>query len=197
MNHYHVLGLPPPGSRSNQKTVPSDEQVKQAYRTALLQYHPDKVGSLGTSDPRDTGALSRKLSKSSVHCDFDDKAPTIDEIKAAYLVLSDASSRAAYDRELILKSSASLGLNGSTTSSRLTGGEVVDLDDMVLDDTSSSVLIWTRSCRCGQDRGFEVRETQLDAAVAKGEKEVVLGCHGCSLWMRVTFDLADDNPSET
>lgn len=50
-------------------------------------------------------------------------------------------------------------------------------------------IIWTRACRCGAEQGFRIREAELEAAEGRGEREVLVGCEGCSLWVRVGFDV--------
>lgn len=91
-----------------------------------------------------------------------------------------------------------------------TGLEMVDLDDMEMivegegegqsdeEGGGGGESVWMRGCRCGDARGFVVREAELEAAAAEaeagsdmrtpvGEGEVVVGCSGCSLWIRVVF----------
>ncbi|KAK7179713.1 hypothetical protein DPSP01_001342 [Paraphaeosphaeria sporulosa] len=50
---------------------------------------------------------------------------------------------------------------------------------------------WTRACRCGAEKGFRIRERELEDAEGRGEKEVLVGCEGCSLWVRVGFDVEE------
>lgn len=50
-------------------------------------------------------------------------------------------------------------------------------------------MIWFRACRCGQQRGFVVTETELEACAADGE--ILTECRGCSLWLRVVFAAID------
>ena len=66
-NLYVVLGIPPDASA---------EVIRSAYRTLAKAYHPDRVGSAGTTRFR--------------------------EIAEAYRVLSDPESRGAHNRELHL-----------------------------------------------------------------------------------------------
>jgi diphthamide biosynthesis protein 4 len=144
----------------------SAEDVKQAYRLGLLTHHPDKTKA-------GTGTSSK---------------PSVDAIKAAYAVLSDPKLRASYDRELLL----SRGTTGSKERVFHTGEEVVDLDDLEFDEKEG---MWYRPCRCGEDRGYVVTERQLEDEEMKGGREVVIGCRGCSLWIRVGFGVAEyDNP---
>jgi diphthamide biosynthesis protein 4 len=50
---------------------------------------------------------------------------------------------------------------------------------------------WTRSCRCGAEKGFRILEEELEDAEKRGEKEVLVGCEGCSLWVRVGFEVEE------
>lgn len=63
-----------------------------------------------------------------------------------------------------------------------TGVETVDLDDFEFDE---SRIVWYRSCRCGDERGFTIEETDLEEAAEDGELNV--GCKGCSLWLKVLY----------
>ncbi|RMZ09716.1 hypothetical protein D0864_01435 [Hortaea werneckii] len=67
-----------------------------------------------------------------------------------------------------------------------TGLETVDLDSLDLQDESE---IWTRSCRCGDPKGFVVSESELEKHIDEGE--LTVGCRGCSLWLRVLFSVED------
>jgi diphthamide biosynthesis protein 4 len=67
----------------------------------------------------------------------------------------------------------------------------VDLDDLVYDEAE---VTWHRSCRCGDDRGFLIRETDLEEASDIGELHV--GCKGCSLWLRVLFGVVEEDAME-
>ena len=68
------------------------------------------------------------------------------------------------------------------------GLETVDLDDLDYDEEGGGA--WYRGCRCGSVRGFRVTEEDLEKEVENGD--VVVGCVGCSLWLRVTFQAATD-----
>jgi len=50
---------------------------------------------------------------------------------------------------------------------------------------------WTRACRCGAEKGFRILEKELEDAEERGEREVLVGCEGCSLWVRVEFDIEE------
>jgi diphthamide biosynthesis protein 4 len=176
MNHYTTLRLPSPSGNQNETyKIASAEDIKQAYRQALLTHHPDKNIALQTT----TKPTSN---------------PSIDAIKLAYAILSDPKSRTEYDRELILQNlKADTTRNGPTATdarrSFRTGEELIDLDDMAYDDTTG---MWYRACRCGEQRGYTVTEAQLEEEERKGGREVVVGCCGCSLWLRVGYGVVEE-----
>ena len=107
---------------------------------------------------------------------------TVDEISRAYKVLSDPHTRAEYDRELKLQARNKLGDGKGHT-----GLETVDLDDLKMVEERDGDK-WTRDCRCG--RTYVVTETQLEQEAEKGE--VYVPCEGCSLWLRVLFQVEED-----
>jgi len=122
---------------------------------------------------------------------------TVDQIALAFNTLNNAKSRAKYDAELKLQSRS---INGDTNveSGFRTGVEVVDLDDLVYQEEEvNGGGMWYRSCRCGQERGFEVREEDLEEASRGGEGEVSVGCKGCSLWLRVLFGVLEEEEEGT
>ena len=140
----------------------NSSELKQAYKRALLLHHPDKQKS--TSVPlAERGAT----------------VATIDDIALAYTTLLDPSLRAEYDRQL------RNGESKETTSSHV-GIETVDLDDLDYNDTTG---MWTRNCRCGSNPAFIVTETELEKNIEYGE--LAVGCHGCSLWLRVLFSAGE------
>ncbi|KAK5173430.1 Diphthamide biosynthesis protein 4 [Saxophila tyrrhenica] len=152
-NYYRLLNLE---SKQREPLLPASE-VKQAYRRALLQYHPDK---------NKTGAKKTGV--------------TVDDIALAYKNLSDPALRAEYDRWL---QSVAEDVDPATTPRpRHTGLETVDLDDLEYDEAFS---LWTRGCRCGDAKGFSVSESELEQQADEGE--IIVGCKGCSLWLRILF----------
>lgn len=171
--HYEILGLP---SSLQNDTGLTAQTLRAAYRRALLRCHPDKSNANGTT---------LKSSHSAYQAEF-----SVDQISTAYSTLSDARGRREYDKELKAQSL----LNGTTNGNGgvgdkmfKTGVEVVDLDDLEYDEAQR---IWYRGCRCGDERGFEVREEDLEEAGDEGE--VVVGCRGCSLWLKVQFGVVED-----
>ncbi|KAI9695766.1 MAG: Diphthamide biosynthesis protein 4 [Bogoriella megaspora] len=156
--HYTILNLSPTLHTSHTLST-----IKSAYRRALLLHHPDKSPS--QNSPRHPTST-----------------PTIDAISLAYRILSNPSTRSEYDRSLTLLNKPSFTLEQHAEAFR-SGLETVDLDDLSYDEGEG---VWTRGCRCGQGRGFVVREEELEREAQSGE--VVVGCGGCSLWMRVVFE---------
>ncbi len=169
-NHYEVLGLPNPTSSSHI----AFEDIKQAYRRALLQHHPDK---LDKKQPPGINLSTRTAQY------------TIDEISLAYNILSDPKARAEHDRDVRLQLH-SARKNGANPTPR-TGLDTINLDDLQYDEVKN---IWYLGCRCGDEKGFMVTEEELEEEKEHGE--VVTGCHGCSLWMKITFQLAGEDVTE-
>jgi len=172
--HYEVLGLPNSFGATGALTP---QLLKASYRKALLLHHPDKVQQIVSPDGAPVKASQTNSSNSY----------TVDQITKAYSVISTPKLRAEYDRELALQSQQT-----GTSASRQkhifrTVVEIVDLDDLEFHDNDS---VWYRSCRCGDDRGFVIREEDLEEAADDGELNV--GCKGCSLWLRVLFGVVDE-----
>lgn len=162
LNHYHTLSLSPPSETGRDVTA---RDIKLAYRRSLLHHHPDKFKS---TVPK---ATNSNLSD-----------PTIDAITLAYKVLSDATARSEYDRLLRLQTST----DDPTMEKPRPGLETADLDDLDYDELQH---LWYRSCRCGNEKGFLLTEQELEREAEHGE--VITGCRGCSLWLKVVFEVAD------
>jgi len=116
---------------------------------------------------------------------------SIDQISEAFSILSNPKSRAVYDKGLKLRSTA-INANGIPTQTFRTGIETVDLDDLL---TNEEQGIWYRSCRCGEERGFLIKEDDLQGAAEDGE--ISVGCKGCSLWLKVLFGIMEDTQEES
>lgn len=142
----------------------SSEAIKLAYRRALLDNHPDKC--LTASSNRSNHLLY-----------------SIDQISLAYKTLINPQTRSEYD--LGLKTSDAL--KASDVDQPRTGLESVDLDDLSFHEKK---LTWSKNCRCGNNEGFVVTEHDLDKNVEYGE--VIIGCKGCSLWLRVLFTTVEN-----
>lgn len=166
---YEVLGL---STHIGDVEKISSQMIKSAYRRSLLIHHPDKASAI------QPGA-EKSASRGNI-------AFSIDQITEAYNVLSISKQRAQYDLELRLHSSAHQ--EGERKQTFKTGIEVVDLDDLAYDEAEN---VWYRNCRCGDDRGFLIREVDLEEVADEGELGV--GCRGCSLWLKVLFGVADED----
>ena len=161
LNYYELLDL----EARQYEPLLSLQEVKAAYRRALLQHHPDKNPSRSVR----TENASQNPST------------TVDDIALAYKVLSEPPLRAEYDRWL-RSNDLKRGSGSHDDKTRYTGLETVDLDDLVFDELSG---LWSRGCRCGDEKGYIVSEAELERNVEDGE--LIVGCKGCSLWLRVLF----------
>jgi DnaJ-class molecular chaperone len=185
VDYYQILGIP----FKTSSAALSKQQIKLAYHKALLKHHPDKAGAIA----QDAG-INGPVSRDRVFSRSDDKAVnpqayTIDEITTAYKTLSDPSLRAEYDRTLRLDR-LKVAEREKTGDVFHTGLEIVDLEDLACEEDGESGACWYRGCRCGDERGFLVTEDDLEREVDHGE--IVVGCRGCSLWLKVLFAVEDD-----
>ncbi|KAI0879371.1 hypothetical protein GGS24DRAFT_153569 [Hypoxylon argillaceum] len=191
---YEILSLTQK-RLEGQASAAQQKAIKQGYHKALLKHHPDK-------NPQDSSTTSPKpqpksSSSSGGKSSSSQLTYTVDQIQHAYTVLSDARQRREYDRQLLLTSASSAATEQKhSVSTRFhTGVETVDLDDLGFDERTA---VYFGSCRCGNARGFQFTEAQLE----EHEEDLVLmvQCLDCSLWMRVLFDAAeesgDDQPQQ-
>jgi DnaJ-class molecular chaperone len=160
-SYYEILDLP--SALQNEPHLPA-QTLRGAYRRALLQNHPDK--SAKSLNP--TSELT---------------AYSIDQITEAFSILSDKRTRAAYDKASKVQATTKNGGLEGTQIFR-TGIETVDLDDLIVDEAQG---IWYKGCRCGDEQGFLIREQDLEEAADEGE--IGVGCRGCSLWLKVLFEV--------
>lgn len=163
--YYEVLGLPEALLKGCSNL--SAQTVRGAYRRALLQNHPDK-------------SANPALSSSAV-------VYSIDQISEAFSVLSNTEARAKYDQELKLQNTTPNGAGVDNKHTFRTGVESVDLDDLTFDVVQR---IWYRGCRCGEEKGFLMKEEDLEEAAEDGE--ISVGCRGCSLWLKVLFGVVEE-----
>ncbi|KAK7908105.1 hypothetical protein PG985_015408 [Apiospora marii] len=198
---FEILALSPQ-SLQGQDPPTASKSVKQAYRRALLKYHPDKnpQAAAATKDGNGAGAKAQSPPPQTA-------LYTVDQITHAYTVLSDTKQRREYTRNLQTRTTTSTSASASTstsTSSRnntsarsqthhefKTGVETVDLDDLSWDGKRG---MYYRSCRCGQARGFRFREDDLDESGEDGE--LMVECSGCSLSLKVLFEEVTDDEEE-
>jgi len=182
LSHYRVLGLPSPLSGQYVST----QQIRAAFKRSLLLHHPDKAANVGVTKetiPEDSALASSKYS--------------VDEICCARDILVNPSQRREYDRSLVNAATLSSESNASVSNGSLATSEqieIVDLDDM---QYSEATQIWTRACRCGNAIAYEISEDDLTGAMAHGYREISVGCDGCSLHIRVIFDVGEEPVDST
>lgn len=111
------------------------------------------------------------------------RAFTIDQITEAYNTLANPSSRLKYN-EVLSKQIYGSGLPKGAERSAV---ETFDLEDLEFHESGKGST-WEKSCRCGST--YQVNERQLEAAAS--DAEIVVGCRGCSLSIRVTFDAVEE-----
>lgn len=107
---------------------------------------------------------------------------TVDQITTAYLTLSTPQLRNEYEKQLA--ASASVTTSGVDEGKVL---QIVDLDDFDYDEGKER---WTRACRCGEGEGFVITEEDLAAG------DDVVGCCGCSLWVKVGYEVIYEDNTE-
>lgn len=108
---------------------------------------------------------------------------TVDQIIEAYETLTNPATRLKY-HEALSKQSSNSGLAKSTERSAV---ETFDLEDLEFQESAQGAL-WEKSCRCGST--YQVNEKQLEEAASDGE--IVVGCRGCSLHIKITFDTVEE-----
>ncbi|PYH79419.1 DnaJ-domain-containing protein [Aspergillus uvarum CBS 121591] len=194
LDYYEILGL-------SFTTAPlSKQELKTAYHRALLKHHPDKAAAAGSASTPTQDAPPSFLASNDTHGSSSPQTRpyTIDEITAAYKTLSVPSLRAEYDRSLRLdRARAAAGQEKAGGNGVLfhTGLEVVDLEDLgCAEDEDGDGDVWYRGCRCGDERGFLLTEEDLEREAENGE--IVVGCRGCSLWMKVLFAVENDGSDD-
>lgn len=160
--YYDVLSL---------REDASFDEIRASYRSALLNFHPDKLQ-----------AMCRKS-----HPD-DIMGERYFKVQKAWEVLGCPKSRASYDRELQAAKGDAIG------------AESISLEDMVVEDKGEVVELFYQ-CRCGDyffidsgeldemgypllRNGSKVSLRTLDALPAS----VVLPCGSCSLKVRLVID---------
>ncbi|KAK0734024.1 CSL zinc finger protein, partial [Lasiosphaeria miniovina] len=185
-SYYEVLGISPASLPEHGDDARSF--IKRAYRRALLRHHPDKKKKQQQLALPFINQRSHDLQQHQA-------VFSVDQISAAYAVLSSPPQRAEYDQALRLLSTTSPSSSGAGTTAFQpnfqTGIENVDLDDLDSDQRGDGEQEWYRGCRCGNARGYLFGEADLEEAVDLGE--MMVGCADCSLWLRVHFAVVDED----
>lgn len=201
LDYYHLLNIPEEKRNNNNNnnnsgigqpaTLIPPHELRQAYKRALLHHHPDKQKK---KKPQESTSSPTTYPPAA--------AATIDEITEAYRVLGNASERAKYDVELrkwkMMNNHHHQNNQADVVvATRHTGMEIVDLEDFDFEEnendasaTATATGIWKRACRCGSIPAFVVTEAELEKSADEGE--LVTGCKGCSLWLKVMFTVDDD-----
>lgn len=204
LDYYHLLNIPEEKRNNNNNnsgigqpaTLIPPHELRQAYKRALLHHHPDKQKK---KKPQESTSSPTTYPPAAV--------ATIDEITEAYRVLGNASERAKYDVELrkwkMMNNQHHQA--DAVIATRHTGMEIVDLEELDFEvggleneknenenDATATAKgnIWKRACRCGSIPAFVVTEAELEKSADEGE--LVTGCKGCSLWLKVMFTVDDD-----
>lgn len=172
--YYDILQVP----STTEWNVHSKDELKTAYRRALLLHHPDKLPNTSDSLENSSTNSSRPVPPLSTR----PPKHSIDEIITAYQVLSNPTKRAAYDEALRRNEKGLQGQSGTHI-----GVEVYDLEDM---EYAEDKEIWSRPCRCGDERGYMVTVADLEKESQHGE--IYVGCLGCSLFIKVLFAMEED-----
>lgn len=203
LDYYHLLNIPEEKRNNNNNnseigqpaTLIPPHELRQAYKRALLHHHPDKQKK---KKPQESTSSPTTYPPAA--------AATIDEITEAYRVLGNASERAKYDVELrkwkTMNNHHRHQADAVISTTRHTGMEIVDLEDLDFEgggleneenenDATATGNIWKRACRCGSIPAFVVTEAELEKSADEGE--LVTGCKGCSLWLKVMFTVDDDD----
>lgn len=161
--HYQVLQLPQSCNAFN------DDELRTAYRRALLLHHPDKKYPFASTTPNSIAQTPRH-------------GYSVDQITEAYKILSSPADRVDYDRKLQKTTSM---LNPGLQINHHPGVETYDLEDLLYNEQTDT---WSRTCRCGDARAYTLTGFDLEKVAEYGE--VYAGCKGCSLSIRVLFDAA-------
>jgi len=127
----------------------SPNTIKAAYHRALLHLHPDKLRQ---------------------HAD-DPQLPNVGLLHDAFVTLSSATLRAAYDAQ------------GEPSRTGPRPAQVVSLEQFDCSQRSDgAVLTWTFPCRCGGN--YEVTEDDLERGLH------LVGCGSCSEAIWIGYEMA-------
>jgi diphthamide biosynthesis protein 4 len=201
-NYYAILGLDTTSLSPAISNIHiyTQSEIRAHYKKALFKAHPD------TTPHPSHMSHPKPNPKSKLGGD----AWTVDDVKEAYMILGDEGRKKEYD--IWLKESGWKNLHSDNQSAQedgvnreakwtedfILGLEILDLSDFTMQgttesDTSIQVehMAWTRPCRCGMSTGYTIEEKELEGAMERGEKVVLVGCRGCSLWVRVGFEVEE------
>ncbi|KAH6814859.1 hypothetical protein C2S51_023877 [Perilla frutescens var. frutescens] len=160
--HYEIIGI---------KEDASHDEIRKAYRSAILNHHPDKHQTTSESSKPEAEFGSRFL-----------------EVRRAWEILADPRSRVLYDNEL------------RTSRQDAVTAEDVSLQDFAIEDADDCLEL-SYACRCGDYFSVECSElaelgwlltrnggtisVQTQGSLAAS---VILPCSSCSLKVRLLLD---------
>lgn len=180
-SYYDILALPAPSHDRASPEILTSQAVKKAYHKALLRWHPDKASVDCAVSPGRHDKFRVASSPAGTPQGY-----TLDEIITAYTTLSTERGRWEYEKQYRLRLAGSTMEEVRGLWNTYVPMEVVDLDDFEYEDMMGKFY---KSCRCGEDEGYVLWERDLEE-VETGEVEV--GCVGCSLWLRVQFEVVPE-----
>ncbi|KAK6118894.1 hypothetical protein DH2020_047347 [Rehmannia glutinosa] len=162
--HYETIGI---------KEDASHEEIRKAYRSAILNYHPDKLQMPSETSKPINESGNRFL-----------------EVQRAWEILADPKSRALYDNEL------------RTFRQDALHAEDVSLEDLTIEDDGSFFEL-SYHCRCGDFFSVDSSElaemgypffrngSQIsfeNHGSESGPGSFILPCGSCSLKIRLLID---------
>ncbi|PWZ03330.1 alpha/beta-hydrolase [Testicularia cyperi] len=173
---YELLGVKPSATST---------EIRAAYLDMVRKHHPDK---LQQQQKRTTTSPDAQPNDATMSSDR-----LIRNLNRAYATLIDDGQRRQYDSTLATagQSSAAAAAAAAAASPRISA--VVDFESFQPMDEegaegSEAGLTFTYPCRCGSS--YVIGEAQI-----RGEVDVV-GCGGCSEYVRVRYDSGDLTPDE-
>ncbi|KAL2249628.1 DPH4 homolog [Sesamum indicum] len=168
--HYEIIGA---------KEDASLEEIRKSYRSAILNFHPDKL-----QKPSETSNPESVMGNQFL------------EVQKAWEVLGDPRSRALYDNEL------------RTLRQDVITAEDISLEDMAIEDVGGCLELSYR-CRCGDFFSIDSSELaemghpfSRDGngislqAPSSLPASIILPCGSCSLKIRLVIDADFKLPSE-
>ncbi|KAH7077302.1 diphthamide biosynthesis protein 4 [Paraphoma chrysanthemicola] len=206
-DYYAILGLSAPHTTSANTHITSPADIRRAYKLALLAAHPDKnTGSTSSQSYTvdDVKHAYTILADAKTRLEYDAW------VRANPGVVVGGGGGGVGVGEGFMSSEFVLGLEVLDLSDFDVLDPGFEFSDPTTTTPSSSQgtaqnnrqenaggeggegekqMEWTRACRCGAEQGFRILEEELGDAEARGEKEVLVGCEGCSLWVRVGFEV--------
>jgi diphthamide biosynthesis protein 4 len=206
-DYYHILNIPALGWTGSTSPL-STADLRRAYKIALLAAHPDKKTQQkeGTYTVDDVKEAYTVLVDGKKKADYDNwllhnrdsiqraaggmgaQAPSTDFILG--LELLDLSDFDVLDPDFSFHTPSAAEIVEAAKRGEKVGGFGGNHGGNH-GEGEDEQMEWTRACRCGDEKGYRILEEELEDAERRGEKEVLVGCEGCSLWVRVGFEVEE------